>query len=211
MPRFPFPAALVIAALLLLAGCGDTERFAALPEGATVLAFGDSITHGTGADGAPAFPALLAARTGWNVINAGVPGDTAQAARDRIGPLLNQHNPALVIVELGGNDFLRQRNPDQVEADLEAIIAAIRERDLPVVLIAVPRLSLLRATVGALTDADLYAQLGERDRVLPVPDLLSEVLSDEALRADRIHPNGAGHEVLAEGLYTALANSGLAP
>ena len=121
---------------MAVAACSQRPAFDPLAEGAVVLAFGDSITYGTGAGGALNYPAYLSHDTGWQVVNAGVPGDTAHGARDRIGPLLTQHRPEMVIVELGGNDFLRQRPPGQVKEDLRAILRDIAEADALVVLLA---------------------------------------------------------------------------
>ena len=198
----------VLLALLLVA-CSDAPRHETLPEGSVVLAFGDSVTHGTGAPEGADYPRHLAALSDWQVINAGVPGDTAQAARERLPGLLRAHQPQLVIVELGGNDFLRKRPDHAVEADLRAILAQVAEHGALPVLVAVPRLSLLRASVGALNDASLYADLAQETGVLLVPDVFSEILSDAELRADAIHPNAAGYRVLAEGIARALRESGL--
>lgn len=202
---------LLLALLVFVAGCGEDSRYPALPPGSVVLAFGDSVTRGTGANRGEDFPALLASHSGWQVVNAGVPGDTAAAAKERIGDLLRQHNPVMVIVELGGNDFLRKRPDDQVEADLRQILRAVQDHGAIAVLVAVPRLSLLRASVGALKDAPLYARLAEEEGVLLVPDVFSDVLSQDSLRADTIHPNKAGYEVFAEELAAALRRAGLLP
>lgn len=121
-----------------LVGCDDDPRQAAIPRGATVLAFGDSITHGTGAGRGEDWPTLLASFTSWNIINAGVPDDTALAGKGRIGPLLSQHQPALVIVGLGGNDFLRRRSADQVRDDLRDILRQVKSYGAPAVMLAIP-------------------------------------------------------------------------
>ncbi len=196
--------------LALLAGCEQAPRFEPLPQGATVLALGDSITHGTGAPPGADYPGRLAHTSGWQVINAGVPGDTSAAARDRLAALLAQHQPDLAIVELGGNDFLRRHNESVTREALGEIIARLREGGMPVVLVAVPRLSLLRASTGTLADHPLYEDLAANsDDILLVPDLLSEILSQDHLRADEIHPNAAGYRALAEGLAEALRAAGL--
>lgn len=200
---------LLLTLLLWLGACSESQRYTPLQPGSVVLAFGNSVTWGTGARRGEDFPSLLAHRSGWQVVNAGVPGDTAAAARERIDALLQQHSPALVIVELGGNDFLRKRPDDQVSADLRAILRAVREHGAIPVLIAVPRMSLLRASVGALKDAPLYARLAEEEGVLLVPEVFSAVLSRESLRADAVHPNQAGYAVLADGLAIALREAGL--
>lgn len=204
-------ALLLSAALLLVAGCGRTPDLPTLPAGAVVLALGDSITHGTGAGRGDSYPTLLGRATGWEVINAGIPGDTAQAARQRIGPLLAQHRPDLVIVELGGNDFLRRRDPAEVRADLDAILSRIAAAGVPAVLVAVPQFSVLRATVGALNDAPIYRELADEQNLLLIPDLLAGILSREEWRADPVHPNAAGYRALAAGIHEALQEAGVAP
>lgn len=203
-------ARLCLAALPLLSGCADERHHTPLEPGAVVLAFGDSVTYGTGAGRAEDYPSLLAQATGWRVINAGIPGDTAAQARERIEPLLAEHSPSLVIVALGGNDFLRQRSPLAVKEDLRAIVRDVRGAGAVPLLVAVPRLSLLRATVGALADSPVYAELAEEEGLLLVEGVFSAVLSDETLRADPIHPNAAGYRALAAGLYGALRDAGLA-
>lgn len=201
---------LCLAALILLSGCADESPHTALHPGSVVLAFGDSVTHGTGAGRGEDYPSRLAQSSGWTVVNAGVPGDTAEQARERIEPLLDKHSPSLVIVALGGNDFLRQRSPVAVKEDLRTIVQAVRGAGALPVLVAVPRLSLLRATVGALADSPLYAELADEEGLLLVEGIFSEVLSDERLRADPIHPNAAGYQEFAAALYGALREAGLA-
>lgn len=199
---------LLLLILASLVACTRAPDYAPVESGATVVAFGDSVSYGTGGDGEN-YPALLAGMTGWQVINGGIPGDTARRARDRIGPLLDTYRPALVIVELGGNDFLRQYPEKQVKEDLRAIVRAIQEAGAVPVLLAVPRLSLLRATTGSLSDADLYADLAGEESVLLIEEVFSAILSDASLRADPIHPNARGYQVLAEGILARLQEAGL--
>ncbi len=193
---------------LLTAACTEPRSFTAVPAGATVLAFGDSITFGTGAGKGEGYPARLADATGWQVINAGIPGETSNEALARVDTLLDTHSPALVILELGGNDFLRRRPQSAIKADLDSLIRNISARDIPLVLVAVPELSLLRASIGRLSDAPLYAELADEHMLLLVPELLAEVLSEESLRADPVHPNARGYAVFSEGLVKALQEAG---
>ena len=195
--------------LALAAGCGQEVRYEALPSGATVLAFGDSVTYGTGASSGEDYPSVLAEKTGWRVINAGIPGDTARAARSRLAPLLAEHQPDLVIVELGGNDFLRRHSTDSVEAALRDIVQQSKASGAITVLVSVPRFSVLRATAGALSDSPIYATLAEEEGVLLAPDIFAEVLSDEDLRADPIHPNAAGYRQFTDELLALLQAAGL--
>ncbi len=195
--------------LLLLTACTEPLQFSPLPPNAVVLAFGDSITAGVGATRGQDYPANLASATGWQVINAGVSGDTARQAGARLPPLLAAHQPALVIVELGGNDFLRQTPAPKVRGYLQVIIREAVASGAQVALVAVPRLSLLRASIGALSDSPIYAELAAEEGVLLIPDILSDILSDAALRADEIHPNARGYEQLAESIEASLRSAGL--
>ena len=196
-------------AFTVLAGCQDSPRLAALPAGSSVVAFGNSITFGNGANPAQDYPSRLAASSGWQVHNAGLPGDTAAAARDRIRDKLDATRPALVIVEIGGNDFLRRRPEAAVKEDLRAIIAAIRQSGAQVVLVAVPKLSLIGVATGKLPDSTIYAELASEERLPLVPGVLAAILSDPELKADAIHPNAGGYRKLAEGIAEQLQATGL--
>lgn len=200
---------LTLATLLSLQGCGREVGYNAIPRGSVVLAFGDSVTHGTGAGPDEGYPAHLAALSGWDIRNHGVPGDTAGNARNRIAQALEETNPALVIIELGGNDFLRRRPEAVVKEDLRAIITAAKKTGRPVVLVGVPRLALLAAAVGALSDSPIYAELAGEENVVLIEEVFSEILSTPALKADQIHPNREGYIKLAEGIATTLRSSGL--
>jgi acyl-CoA thioesterase-1 len=202
---------LLIALGASLAACGRQPRHALVPAGATVLALGDSVTFGTGAAPGEDWPTLLAAATGWQVVNAGVPGDTAQAALSRLHPLLAQHRPALVIIEIGGNDFLRRRSAAEVKADVRALVQTAKASGAQVVLVAVPALSLLAAVAGRPSDAPLYAELADEEQLALVPEVFSEVLGNADLRADPIHPNAAGYRQMTQGLQQRLKALGIAP
>lgn len=204
----PMRILLAIIASLLLTACGGGQKAQPLPAGASVLAFGDSVTFGTGGAPGEDYPTRLAAITGWSITNAGIPGDTAEAAKGRIRVAIEESRPALVIVELGGNDFLRRRPEKQIKEDLRQILVQVRAANIPVVLVAVPRFSLLGAAVGSLPDAELYEQLAEEEKVPLVPDVFARILSDPGLKADQIHPNAEGYRQLAEGIADGLRKAG---
>ncbi|WP_300454661.1 GDSL-type esterase/lipase family protein [Accumulibacter sp.] len=198
-------------AFLLLAGCHDSTRLAALPPGSQVIAFGDSITFGTGAAPGEDYPARLAEISGWQIHNAGLPGDTAAAARARIGGTLAENRAALVILEIGGNDFLRRRPEAAVKEDLRAIVAAVRQSGSRLVLVAVPKLSLIGVATGRLPDSPIYAELAKEEKLPLVEGVLAAVLSDPDLKADPIHPNAEGYRRLATGMAEQLRRTGLLP
>jgi acyl-CoA thioesterase I len=201
----------LLATLATTAGCGRRAANAtnALPAGASVLALGDSITAGVGAGAEAAYPAQLAALTGWNVVNGGVSGDTSVEALQRLPSLLAEHRPALVIVSIGGNDFLRRVGAAQTETNLRAIVAAVRAAQAQVLLVAVPQPSLAAAAGLGLSDHPLYARLAEELRLPLHAQGWSRVLGDDQLKSDRIHANAAGYRAFAEGLVATLRASGL--
>lgn len=194
-----------------LSGCGrrPPRRGQPVAPGARVLALGDSLTHGTGAPPESAYPAVLAGLTGWEVVNAGVPGDVSAQALARLPGLLAEHQPALVLVGIGGNDLLRRGPETTLRENLRAIARAVQAAAAQALIIAVPRPTLSAAFTGRLDDHPLYAEVAD-ELALPLhADGWSRVLADERLRSDQIHANAEGYRRFAEGLRDTLKRSGL--
>jgi acyl-CoA thioesterase I len=195
---------------LALTGCGrKVSHSQAVPPGATVLALGDSLTSGVGASADTAYPAVLARLTGWKVVNAGVSGDTSAQALERLPTLLQTHQPALVIVGIGGNDFLRRQSASTTRAHIVRICTEARASGAQVLLVAVPELSLLAASTGRLSDHALYEEVATELKIPLHRKGWSGVLSDARLRSDQIHANAAGYERFAQGLVETLRDGGL--
>lgn len=209
--RDALKAAAAAATLLALGACSKRERLAALPSGATVLALGDSITFGTGATPESSWPSVLAASTGWRIVNAGVPGDTSAGALERLPALLAEHRPALVIVSIGGNDFLRRLPEADTRANIGRIVAAVREAGAQPLLVGVPRPTLAGALTGSLDDHPLYEAVAKVQRVPLAAGLWAKVLGDDRLKSDPIHANADGYRAFAEALLARLRELGLAP
>lgn len=207
MQRRTFIAALVLAGFF--SACSRDIKLSAIPSGKSVLAFGDSVTFGIGATSGEDWPSLLANLTGWRMHNAGIPGDTAEAGKLRIQALLDEHQPALVIIEMGGNDFLRRRSQKAVKDDLRQIIQQVRQRGAQIVLVAVPELSLLSVVARKPSDAPIYRELAEEEKIPVINDLFSDILARPELCADQIHPNAKGYEQMARGIHAHLKKLGL--
>lgn len=205
--------ALAAAAALALAGCdrGDgAPPTCALPAGATVLAIGDSLTRGHGADGAgyaEQLQALLArpdARPGVTVHQLGIDGERSAGLLGRIDDALREHAPAVVLITTGGNDFLRRVGDDRTRQHLRDIVERVRARGAHAVVFAVPQPG-LAAAVGLLDEHPLYAELADDGRAEVIADVVTDVLSQDALRADRIHPNRDGYARMAQAAFEVLA------
>jgi len=199
----------LLAGAAVLGACGKKVRLAAVAPGKKVLAFGDSVTFGIGAASGEDWPTLLARRTGWVIENAGVPGDTAEAGKTRLPAVLDEHQPVLVIVELGGNDFLRRRSPKAVKEDLRRIVQTVKQAGAQVVLVAVPELSLLGVVARKPADSPIYRELGDEEKVPVIDDVFSDILARPELCADQIHPNARGYQAMAEGIHASLKALGL--
>lgn len=200
----------LIASILLVAGCSKEVQDEALPAGSRVLALGDSLTAGAGVTPEEAWPALLASRTGWEISNGGVSGDTSEAALRRLPALLEQHDPVLVLVTLGGNDMLRRIPQTETIANLEQILALIKGHGAKPLLLATPQPSIAGAVFQNLSPPDFYREVAEAHRVELIEDAISDVLSDPQLKGDPLHPSAAGHQRLSENIFEELKSIGLA-
>jgi len=189
-------------ALLLSACSGRPPALAPLAPDAVILAFGDSLTYGTGAGPEESYPAVLGRLSGRRVVNAGVPGEVSAAGLDRLPGLLEEHRPRLVILCHGGNDLLRKLGEDQLERNLGRMIEVARAAGADVLLVGVPKASLLPGT------ADLYGRISRARRLPYLDGALSEILRDNGLKSDPIHPNAAGYRRLAGELHALLRRTG---
>ena len=194
---------LVVVAAIILGACSHpTEQ--ALPRGTRVLALGDSLTAGYGVNPGEAWPVLLASRTGWEIVNAGISGDTTAGGLQRLPVLLEEHSPALVIVSLGGNDMLRRVPQLETIANLNRILDLIHAHGAKTVLLATPKPSITGAVFNSLSAADFYQLIAESHKVPLIEDALPDVLSDPKLKVDALHPNAAVHLLLTEKLFKSL-------
>lgn len=208
---------------LALAGCSDNEtpRQAApagdsslsLPPAGntpTIVFLGTSITAGLGVDPGQAYPAVIqrkldSAGFRYQVINAGVSGETSAGALTRIDWILRQA-PAVLLIETGANDGLRGQSPEAVRGNIQAIIDRTRER--------APGTEIILAGMQALPNLGgdyvrrfiaLYPDLAEKNRVGLVPFILGGVGGVDSLnQADGIHPTPRGQEIVAENVWQVL-------
>ena len=195
---------LAFALLALLSACGQPgARLPALPGDAVVLAFGDSLTFGTGASPGEDYPSRLSARISRKVVNAGIPGETSGEGRERLPAVLDEVKPQLVLLCLGGNDMLRHQSRDAMHQNLAAMVAEIRSRGMSVMLLAVPEPSLI-----GLSAEPGYAALAKAQKLALEEDALSDIIGSRSLRADQFHPNAQGYARLAEAVDKALHRAG---
>ena len=192
-----------LGALASLAGCGRAKAtLERLSPDAVILAFGDSLTFGTGAGAGQSYPAQLERLVSRKVVAAGVPGEVSSAGLARLPGVLDQVQPKLLILCHGGNDFLRRLSDTQVADNLRAMIRLARQRGAGVMLVGVPK-------PGFFPSApDFYADIASEFAIPYEESALKKILTDNALKSDLIHPNAAGYAQFATALAELLKQSG---
>ena len=166
-----------------------------------VLAFGDSLTYGTGAAEDESYPAQLESLIGRRVVRAGVPGEVTAQALARLPRPLDEHSPRLLLLCIGGNDFLRRLGNQQAERNVRAMVKLAQPRH---------RGHADRhagARLHRLSPPAFYAGIAKEFQ-LPYEDgAMAEVLGT-ALKSDPIHPNARGYRLIAERVADQLKQSG---
>ena len=185
-------AVLYVATTVAACGGGPTA-----PSTVTVVAFGDSLTAGVGTTGGNDYVRLLSNRTGVAIINAGRSGDTTASALARIDGAVLSTDPDIVIVLLGGNDLLQGVPVQQRISNVTTIVQRIRAGGAAVILVGVGN-GPLDPFEGALPG------IASQSSSTLVPAVLEGILGVPALMADLIHPNNAGHAIMADRIEPAL-------
>ena len=197
---FRYLAILLSAALL--SSCGKAPQVAALGPSDVVLAFGDSLTYGTGASPAESYPAQLQTLINRKVVNAGVPGEVSADGLARLPAALEDAQPKLLLLCHGGNDFLRKQSETEAAANVRAMIKLAKDKGINVILIATPKPGL------SISPPDFYAEIA-KEFAIPFNDgVLKSVLRDNELKSDLVHPNAKGYAQIAEAIAKLLKKAG---
>ena len=167
-----------------------------------ILAFGDSLTFGYGADKTQSYPVQLSKLINRQVINAGINGELSRAGLLRLDKLLDVHNPQLLLLCHGANDILQKHDLNKMADNLRAMITLAQDRDIQVVLIAVPQVNLL------LTQIKQYQQVADEKQVVIDNNLLADLLKQPDLHSDIVHPNHLGYQKIAQTIAQLLKDHG---
>lgn len=169
------------------------------PSGSNVIAFGDSLTYGTGAERGQDYPTQLSKMCGCDVINRGAPGETTSDAMRRLDHDVLQQDPRIVIVLLGGNDFLQRLPMQQAFANLDTIVQRIQETGALVVLVGMKGIIPFMESYSGE-----YKRVAKQRGAVYVPNVMSGIIDSPKLKGDQVHPNGAGYKIIAERIYAGL-------
>lgn len=189
--------------MTLLASCNNNDqKLTPLRPNDVVLAFGDSLTTGVGTRPELSYPVQLSRFLARKVVNAGVPGEVSAEGARRLPGLLDQVKPELVIICHGGNDILRKLDRGELRSNLRRMYEAANQRDIDVIMIAVPQLGF------GLEDVKLYQELAAELQIPVLQGALGKLLADNQFKSDLTHLNGQGYRKLAEAVADLLAENG---
>jgi acyl-CoA thioesterase-1 len=176
----------------------------------TIVVVGDSLSSGYGLPLDQSWVSMLEDRLqaegyGYDVVNASISGDTSSGGLARLPGLLDSHRPAIVIIELGGNDGLRGQPVHSLRANLSAMIELAKDRGARPVLTGMQ----IPPNYGpsyASAFAAVYEELASQHDIPLVGFLLDNVaLNSELMQSDGIHPNARGSEVMLDNVWNVLA------
>lgn len=189
----------------LLIGCGNDFSLSPIGSSDLILAFGDSLTRGTGTKLENSYPAVLERNTGVRVINAGIPGEVTARGLERLPGLLETHQPDLVVLTHGGNDILRRKSSSAARNNLEKMILLIRASGADVVMLGVPQFGLFPSA------APWYGELADLHDVPYDGDIIPDLQTSPRHKSDPIHFNAEGYRLMAEAVETLLREHGALP
>lgn len=167
------------------------------PTGKTIIAFGDSLTEGKGAGKELAYPAVLSEKIGIQILNKGVSGDTAEDGLKRLQRDVLDHDPKIVLLGLGANDFLRKNNKNATFDNLRQIIRTIQQTGALVILISVDF-----PLGGSWTKS--YRELAYETGCPQMGDQLGGIFGHRELMSDEVHPNHKGYAIMAQKIEPVL-------
>jgi len=169
----------------------------------TILAFGDSLTYGYNAEPNESYPFILSHLSRHKVINAGIPAESSRDGLRRLPKLLEDESIKLMILFFGGNDIIQGLSMENLKSNLKMMIHIAKEKNIEVLLISVPNLSLF-----GLSPLDLYEEVAEEENIPLLSGMLADILSNPSLKSDQVHPNALGYKIMGEKIYEKLKEEG---
>ena len=165
--------------------------------GTDIIAFGDSLVLGVGSTESGGFIKMLSKDLRIPIINLGVSGDTTQSALVRLGQI-SKYKPKVVIVLLGGNDFLQKAPEEQIFKNLDQIVVAIHRTGAVILLVGV------EGHILTSGHEKLFRELAERRGTAYVPDILDDIFGQDDFMSDNLHPNDRGYRIMADRIKPVL-------
>lgn len=188
----------IIFCAFAVTGCAKREIKNIDSKGTNIICFGDSITFGYGANPGEDYPTALSKMIDIPVINAGIDGDTSVEALKRIESDVLERDPLLVIIEFGGNDFLRKISKETTLKNLKQMIDKIQEKGAMVAIVDISAGMLLSEYRAA------FSNIAREKQVVFISNILSGIITNPHLKSDFMHPNADGYKMIAQRIYRTL-------
>lgn len=188
----------------VLLACAEKPSYelSLLDDDAVILAFGDSLTFGTGVPHSQSYPAVLNQLLPQKVVRSGVPGELSSAGLKRLPEVLQEYSPQLVVLCHAGNDILRKKDKALAEDNLVRMIDLIRESGAEVILLGVPSIGL------SFEVAPFYQRAAARTGVVFDGELIPSLEASPSLKSDVVHFNQQGYRKMAEAIAEILDDAG---
>jgi len=185
--------------LVLSSGCAQRQINNIDSKGKNIICFGDSMTFGYGVERGEDYPAFLAKLVSIPVINTGIDGDTTVEGLKRIDSDVLDKDPRLVIIEFGGNDFLKNIPVEETIKNIGKMVDKIQSGGAMVALVDI--------SAGFVLDAyraQIY-KMAKQKRAIFISSILQGIITNPRLKSDFLHPNEKGYGIIAQKIYRAIA------
>jgi lysophospholipase L1-like esterase len=165
--------------------------------GTSIVMFGDSLTYGTGATVGKSLPELLSVMIKEHIVNMGVRGQTSAEGLARVDKVLG-HDPKVVLVLFGGNDYLQEIPVEETFKNIESMVTTLQEYGAVVVLLGIQG--------GILFDPykEEFKKIAKRRGAFYISNILENIIGEEDLMSDEVHPNDKGYALIAKRIYPIL-------
>ena len=191
---------LVVCSLWLVAclGCAKREIRNVDSRGTNIICFGDSITFGYGAQTQESYPVVLSKMIQIPVINAGIDGDTTIEALRRFDADVLERDPFLVIIEFGGNDFLRKIPKEVTVKNIKEMVERAQAKGAMVAIVDISAGMFLGEYHTAFYD------LAKEKGAIFIPRILNGIITNPSLKSDFLHPNAEGYKIVTQRIYRGI-------
>jgi acyl-CoA thioesterase-1 len=179
-------------------GCAKKDIVNLDCKGKNIICFGDSISFGYGVNQGEDYPNALAKLVGYPVINAGVDGDTSADGLKRIDSDVLEKEPIIVVVEFGGNDFLKKLPKEETLKNIALMVDKIHAKGVMVAIVDISAGMFFREYRIALH------KLARQKGAIFIPSVLNGIITSPQLKSDFLHPNADGYTLVAKRVYRVI-------
>jgi len=184
--------------LVNLTGCAKKEIKNINSDSSNIICFGDSITFGYGAQSGEDYPTVLSKMIQLPVINAGIDGDITTEALKRIDSDVLERDPLLVIIEFGGNDFLRKIPKEVTVENIKKMVEQVQAKGAMAAIVDIS------AGIFFAEYRAAFSALAKEKKAIFIPRLLSGIITNPQLKSDFLHPNAEGYKIIAQRIYRII-------